>query len=86
MGEEPWRIKVVGSPRLDFINNIKFKSKQELKRDLGINFESKVALVIYHPVTLELKDTKRQIDNLLKAIEIVNVETIMLYPNTDTNS
>lgn len=86
MGEEPWRIKVVGSPRLDFVNNIQYKSKDELKEKFNIKFEGKVALVIYHPVTLEFKNTETQIDNLLKAIEIINIETVMLYPNIDTYS
>ena len=86
MGEELWRIKVVGSPRLDFVNNFQYKSKGELKRKFNIKFEDKVTLVIYHPVTLEFKDTETQIDNLLKAIEVINTETVILYPNIDTYS
>tara|TARA_B100000315_G_scaffold219681_1_gene221762 strand:+ start:158 stop:1315 length:1158 start_codon:yes stop_codon:yes gene_type:complete len=86
MGEEDWRIKVVGSPRLDFIENVEFKSKEKISEELGIDFNGKVALVIYHPVTLEFKDTKIHIDNLLRALEIIDIETIILYPNIDTYS
>ena len=85
MGEEAWRVNVVGSPRLD-AKNIKFKSKKELSKKYGLDFKGKIALVVYHPVTLEVKNTKYQIDNLLKAVEFINIETIMFYPNQDTCS
>lgn len=86
MGEEPCRIKVTGSPRLDFMNNVKFKSRQELGKKFGIRFEDKVGLVIFHPATLEIQDTQMQINNLLKAITAVNIEIIMFYPNLDVHS
>jgi len=86
LGEEPWRIHVVGSPRLDFMKKVTYKPKRILAKELGITFNDKVALVIYHPVTLEFKDAERQINNVLKAIEVVNVETIIFYPNIDTAS
>ena len=86
LGEESWRITVVGSPRLDFMDKVRFKSRDELGKKLGISFGGKVALVIYHPVTLEFKDAATQVDNLLKAVERVNIEAVVLYPNLDTSS
>jgi len=86
MGEEPWRIKVVGSPRLDFINKVRFKSKEVLAKEFKINFSGRVALVIYHPVTLEFKDAENQINNLLTAIDKLGIETVLIYPSFDTRS
>lgn len=86
MGEEPWRIKVVGSPRLDFIGMVRYKTKEELSKRHGIRFNNKVGLIVFHPTTLELKDTQKQIDNLLKALESIEIEKVVFYPNLDTNS
>ena len=86
LSEEPWRIKVVGSPRLDSKNKIKFKTKTELGEQIGLSFKDKVMLVVYHPETLEIKNTKTHIDNLLKAIKTINIATVLFYPNLDANS
>ncbi len=86
MGEEPWRVKVSGSPRLDFMSKIKFKSKEQLGKKLGIKFDGKTALIIFHPSTLENKSAEEQTDNLLEALSKTDCEKIMLYPNIDVNS
>lgn len=86
MGEEGWRIKTVGSPRLDFINNINFKSKDELRKKFGIAFRKKTLLSIFHPVTLEIKNIAKQVESVLKAIDAIDAEKILLYPNIDTHS
>ena len=86
MGEEQGRIKVDGSPRLDSKNNMAFRSKGYLNKKYGINFRGKVMLVVFHPTTLEIDETKKQMANLLKAVEEVNIETVIFYPNMDTNS
>jgi UDP-hydrolysing UDP-N-acetyl-D-glucosamine 2-epimerase len=49
MGEAPETVFTVGSPRLDYISGMKFKSKEELERSAGIEFSEKNALVIGHP-------------------------------------
>lgn len=92
MGEEPWRVKIVGSPRLDFLNNrydVKYHSKDELEKKIGISFKKKIILMVYHPVTLEFKSTTSQIKNLLSAIEKINEEfdcdIVILNPNLDTS-
>lgn len=86
MGEEAWRIKVTGSPRLDSKNNIKFKSRSQLGRQLGIDFTKKVALVVYHPTTVEAGKTGEYVDNLLRALSALDMQMIMFYPNLDTCS
>lgn len=86
MGEEAWRIKVVGSPRLDFLRNAQFKSKEQLRKEYGISFKGKTILMVYHPTTLEVKNTANYADNLLKAVELMGLETVMFYPNLDTSS
>ncbi|OGV38348.1 MAG: UDP-N-acetyl-D-glucosamine 2-epimerase, UDP-hydrolysing [Lentisphaerae bacterium GWF2_45_14] len=86
MGEESWRVHVSGSPRLDFMSRIKFSSKDELAQKLGIDFSRKIALVIFHPLTLENKNTEEQTAELIEALKQADCSKIMFYPNIDTNS
>ncbi|ADA66517.1 UDP-N-acetyl-D-glucosamine 2-epimerase, UDP-hydrolysing [Thermotoga petrophila RKU-10] len=69
MGEEDWRIHVLGSPGIENIYRFKLKSIEELKEELGIDFSVPTILVTYHPVTLETRvTTEEQIENLLEAL------------------
>jgi len=69
MGEEDWRIQVLGSPGIENIYRLKLKNIDEIKEELGIDLLIPTILVTYHPVTLEKKiSTERQIENLLNAL------------------
>jgi GDP/UDP-N,N'-diacetylbacillosamine 2-epimerase (hydrolysing) len=86
MGEEPWRVHAVGSPRLDFTTRMKYKSKDELEKKLGIDFSKKTALTIFHPSTLENKSAEKQTKELLKALASIECQKLIFYPNIDVNS
>ena len=86
MGEEAWRIHVVGSPRLDYMHHQRYKSRRELSEELGIKFVRPLGLVIFHPTTLEHLNTEAQVKKLLEAMDRVEMEYVMLYPNIDTGS
>jgi len=69
MGEEDWRIQVLGSPGIENIYRFRLKSIEELRKELGIDLSVPTILVTYHPVTLERKiTTEEQIVNLLEAL------------------
>ncbi|AVQ37352.1 UDP-N-acetylglucosamine 2-epimerase (hydrolyzing) [Clostridium botulinum] len=86
MGEEPWRVFNVGQAGVENIKRLKLLDKEQLEKELNINFTKKVFLITYHPVTLQLKNTKGQIDNLLKAISNFDAQYIFTYPNADFGS
>ncbi|OGV52409.1 MAG: UDP-N-acetyl-D-glucosamine 2-epimerase, UDP-hydrolysing [Lentisphaerae bacterium GWF2_44_16] len=86
MGEEPWRVHVVGSPRLDYAHQQEYRSKKELSEKFGIRFEKTLGLVIFHPVTLDYMNVETQVKQLLQAMDRVDMEYAMLYPNIDTGS
>ncbi|GAA0082223.1 MULTISPECIES: UDP-N-acetylglucosamine 2-epimerase [Clostridium] len=86
MGEEPWRVFNVGQAGIENIKKLKLLGKEQLEKELNINFTKKVFLITYHPVTLQLKNTKGQIDNLLKAISNFDAQYIFTYPNADFGS
>lgn len=86
MGEEPWRVHIVGDPGLEHFRRGKIATREELEHDLGIAIRPDTILLAYHPVTLELKDTARQIGGVLEALELLPNQVIATYPNGDPGS
>ena len=86
LGEEPWRIKLIG---LDFLNELKKQktmSKKDLFKKLKLEKSKKTFLATYHPVTLEKKDHKNQIKSFLNAIKKSDYQCIFTYPNSDSGN
>ncbi len=83
MGEPPDRIFTYGAPGLDGMYQRRLLTKDELAKHLQLKLESPVALVTYHPVTLEIDDTERQIDNLLQAITNTGITALFTRANAD---
>lgn len=83
MGEEPWRIHIVGEPGID---NIRYMHKlpiTRLEKFLGFSLTPPTLLVTFHPVTLQSKETSNQIKNLLTALDKIDSMIIFTYPNAD---
>ncbi len=85
MGEEAWRVHLVGSPSLDNLRRRKLFSREELEADLQINLQKQTVIVAYHPVTLE-RDTTTEADAVFDALEQVPQQITFCYPNSDAGS
>ena len=85
LGEAPWRVTVSGAPGLDNLSSIDFLSRHQLEVKLNLSLAQPPLLVTYHPVTLEYETTAEQIQNVLTALEQVNLPVVFTYPNADTN-
>ena len=83
MGEEKWRIKQIGMPNLNNKLKLNFKNKKELSSELKFNINEPFALITFHPVTLDLKNTTKQVKNLIRAIKYTDLNVIITYPNSD---
>ena len=83
MGEESWRINVVGAPGLDSILNEELLTKEEVCERLDLSPEKAIFLVIQHTVTLETEEADKQIKETLEAIKELEQQTVVLYPNAD---
>lgn len=83
MGEENFRVFNVGDPGIENIKLTKLLSKKEIFEDLGVEVDEDTLLVTYHPVTLEIDDLERQIDNLISALDNLNKRMLITYPNAD---
>lgn len=86
LGEEPSRVFNVGSIVEDSIKTIEFIQKSQLEKDLGIKFNKKMALLTFHPATLESNSSEKQFKNILEALNDFNdLKIIFTKANSDTN-
>lgn len=84
MGEEKWRIHVVGAPMLDTILNEKLPDRKSLFEQLGLSVEiKKFILVTQHPVSEEFNAADKQIEETLRAVESFKLPVVVVYPHAD---
>jgi len=84
MGEDPDKVFVFGAPGLDNIYGLKLPGGEELSRELKIGFGEKVAVITYHPVTLEEHNAKQHMANLLVALAGRELTLVFTHANADT--
>ena len=85
MGEENWRVHCVGSPSLDNLRRRKLFSREEIEKDLQLDFSQKTVVVAFHPVTIQ-RDTVTEADAVFDALEKIPHQIIFCYPNSDAGS
>lgn len=85
MGEKNSGIFNIGSPDIDLIHSKKLPALSEVKKRYEINF-NKYAIMLWHPVTSELKNLKRETLKLVKFVNKFNINLIIIYPNNDPGS
>jgi UDP-hydrolysing UDP-N-acetyl-D-glucosamine 2-epimerase len=83
LGEEPWRITVSGAPAIDNLKTIPLISRDELADSLDIDLCQAPLIVTYHPVTRQLQDTARQVDDLTAALAELTIPIVITHPNAD---
>lgn len=95
LGENPKYIFNYGCPRIDLVkkelevDSIRFLEKNfKINKGVGtqINFKEKFLLVSQHPVTTEFGKNRLHINETLKALDTLKIQTIMLWPNIDAGS
>lgn len=85
MGEEAWRVHLVGSPSLDNLRRRQLFSRAEIETDLNLDFSQKTVVVAYHPVTIR-RDTVSEADAVFAALEKISTQLVFCYPNSDAGS
>ena len=86
MGEDKSKILVCGSPSLDLINNLKFLSKSKLIKKYRLDAREKIILCTFHPVTNEIENTKKYIENIISCLKKLNSNIVFTSPNADLSS
>jgi GDP/UDP-N,N'-diacetylbacillosamine 2-epimerase (hydrolysing) len=85
LGEAPERVFNVGAIGLENIKNLKIIPKDNLEKKLEFKFTNKTFVVVFHPVTLEDNTAKSQVEELINAIDIAEIEAIFIKGNADSN-
>lgn len=83
MGEEPWRVFVVGAPGLDSILKEKLFAKKEIAEKYKLDLSKPILLVLQHPVTIEIGKAAKQMRETMEAVRELGFQTIVIYPNAD---
>jgi UDP-hydrolysing UDP-N-acetyl-D-glucosamine 2-epimerase len=88
MGEEPWRVHVVGSPGLDHLRRQTLLEGAALEQALGAPLGRHNLLVTFHPVTLAEDEGRGEFAELLAALDTLGEDTVIWFtrPNADTGS
>ena len=83
MGEDEWRVHVVGSPALDVILNETLLPPEALAKQFGLDSSQPLILLVQHSVTTQIDEAPKQMRETLEAIVEVGRPTVLLYPNSD---
>lgn len=87
LGEESWRVHVVGSPTIDYINiQGGLLSKEEVYKSFSLALNCSYIVLIQHSET-GFNSEGAQTDQILSSLDAIkelDKETIIIYPNYDT--
>jgi len=90
MGENPETVFPFGCPSADVVANVTKELPSNVFDSLGmgkhIDVSKRFLLIIYHPVTTELGNGKKQMEILLSAVKETQEQAIILWPNIDAFS
>ena len=90
MGEDPDMVFLTGCPSIDAIANIDYSLDNVFGKYGGVGVEinpkEPYLVVLQHPVTTEYGKGFEQINETLKAISRLRLQTIWLWPNVDAGS
>lgn len=86
MGEDPARIRIVGSPGLDHLKRQRLLERAALEASLRAPLGRRNLLVTFHPVTLEASEGLHQQQELLSVLATMDADTVCWFtlPNADT--
>lgn len=83
LGEEPWRITISGAPGLDDILNGDYTSASETCKELELDQQKNIALIVQHSVTTQPEKAGQQMQATLDAISELDLQPVVIYPNSD---
>jgi GDP/UDP-N,N'-diacetylbacillosamine 2-epimerase (hydrolysing) len=84
LGENNEYVFNTGSPSVDEIIEANIPSNAVIQKKYRVN--SPYLILIQHPVTTQVNQTKEQIKETLSAVSSINLRTIIIGPNSDAGS
>lgn len=86
LGEEPWRVHVVGAPGLDRLAETPSMTRAELFHDLGVDWSDEFAVVLFHPTIRDFGEASANMEVVLRAVERAGLPMAIIHPNSDPGS
>ena len=90
MGERPDTILAIGCPSSDIAREVDRKLDPKVVNSRGsgawIDVSQPFLLAVFHPTTTEYGGERAQMEELLKALHQLEMQTILLWPNIDAGA
>ncbi len=94
MGENKKKVFNTGCPSIDVAKSINFKIDNNFFKNIGVGNkvrkEDKYIAILQHPVTTEIKSTKKQIDETIKSVKFIcekqKIKALWFWPNVDAGT
>lgn len=90
MGENPSHILAVGCPSSDIARRLERKLTPDIIHQSGsgaqIDVSQPFLLILFHPTTTEYGDEREQMEALLLALDALQMQTVLLWPNIDAGA
>jgi len=91
MGEHPSTVYNTGCPSLDIVSNLDLHLPPDIFQRYGgvgakLDQTKPYIMVLQHPVTTEYGEGLEQINETLKAVFEIGMQTVWLWPNVDAGS
>lgn len=87
LGEEDWRINVVGASGLDRLMAVEQMDRAELDAALGVDWAgAPYVVLLYHPTITDYEAAVMHIANITLALEATGLRVVAMVPNTDPGS
>ncbi len=83
LGEEPWRVHVVGAPGLDSIARGEYATRDEVARELDWDGTEPLIVGTHHPNSAAPETAGHAIAEVLEAVVSVGRPAVFTYPNQD---
>jgi GDP/UDP-N,N'-diacetylbacillosamine 2-epimerase (hydrolysing) len=83
LGEEPWRIHVIGDPHIDMIVQKRYTPGKEARKIHAIAAEEPFALVLVHPETLDTEHSYQNMRTVLAEMAAREMRTLVIFPCSD---
>lgn len=83
LGEEDWRIHVVGDPHIDMIVKKRYTNGKYVKKLYNIAEQDNFLITLVHPETIDPANSYINMNAVLKVIESQKIRTLVVYPCSD---
>lgn len=83
LGEQDFRIHLVGAPQLDELVSAEFSTPEDLSNRLDVDLSKPFLLVAQHPVTEEYDKARDQISVTVEAVNSFDMPKVWILPNND---